>query len=294
MRALNEEQLDELASVLAVAAFLAEEDNVKALNQEGVDLHLEGAALLPYIPKDGEKLDSRPIFLTDAGVGWKYSLAGRKILYCGRVCWLLEVEPFDMKDTLQGLHKIAAARQIMLRFSSRTDPLETDQDIYEFILDSCGKAVEHPELCTLMAVEGDQTRIAAVRGFPDSVYNMTIPVKDTFLALATGGKLDRVASMDDLGKYRSRYLAKARTPGGSCLQASLSAPIYVNQKLYAILNFDSVNKDAFTVWDEELLDLVKFNIELILENHAMRTETAGLRRALQNTSCAKDCGLCRG
>lgn len=291
MRALNEEQLDELASVLAVAAFLAEGDDVRALNQEGVNLHLKGAALLPYIPKNGEKLDSRPIFLTDVGVGWKYSLAGRKILYCGRMCWLLEVEPFDMKDTLQGLHKIAMARQIMLRFSSRTDPLETDQDIYEFILDSCGKAVEHPELCTLMAVEGDQARIAAKRGFPDSIYNITIPVKDTFLALATDGKLDRVASIDDLGKYRSRYLAEARFPADNYLMASLSAPIYVDQKLYAILNFDSMNRDVFTVWDEELLDLVKFNIELILENHAMRTEIHDLRRTIQNTPPAKDGGL---
>lgn len=273
MQMLSEEQLKQLVSVLAVPVFLAEGSSVRALNQESADLHLKDAELLSCIPNDAESIDSQPIFLTDAGMGWKYSLAGRKILYCGKACWLLEVMPFDLKDTLQGLHKIAAARQIMLRIFSQIDRLDTDQDVYDFILDNCGKAVDHSELCTLMVVEGDQARIVAKRGFLDDVYQIHFRIKDTFLALETDGKLDRIAIINDLEKYRNKYNMEAKTQEkGALLRATLSAPIYVNHKLYAILNFDSVSKDAFTRRDEELLELVKSNIEIILENHVMHKE----------------------
>lgn len=273
MQTLSEEQLKQLTSVLAMPAFLAEGDQVRPLNQEGVDLHLPDAALLACLPQDGRRFSGRQICPTPPEAGWRYTLSGSQILLDGRACWLLEAAPFDLRDTLEGIHKIAAARQIMLEISSRIDHLETESDIYEFILDSCGKAVEHSELCTLMVVEGDNTRIVAKRGFTDDVYNIRFEVKNVFLALATEGRLDRIARINDLSLYHSKYNMEAKTQKeGELLSATLSAPIYVNHELYAILNFDSVRKNAFTREDEELLSLVKGNIEIILENHRMHAE----------------------
>lgn len=273
MQSLSEEQLELLASVMAVPVFLSERAGVRALNREGEELHLKKEELLSHLPAEGERLESQPVFLTDAGMGWKYALAGRKILCGGQPCWLLEVMPLGLKDTLQGLHKVAAARQIMLRISSQIDRLDTESDICDFILDNCGEAVEHSEFCTLMTVEGENARIVAKRGFQDDVYRLSFPVKDTFLALETDGKLDRIAIINDLSKFQSKYNLMAKTQEtGTYLQSTLSAPIYVNHKLYAILNFDSVERDAFTKRDQELLDLVKASIEMILENHTMHAE----------------------
>jgi diguanylate cyclase (GGDEF)-like protein len=284
MQTLNDEQLELLASAIAVPAFLIQGTSAWALNRESAELNLKTEELLASIPEDADQIEAHPIFLTDAGMGWRYSLAGKKILYGGEPCWLLEIMPFGLKDTLQGLHKIAAARQIMLRISSQIDRLDTDRDIYEFILDNCGEAVEHSEFCTLMLVEGDQARIVAKRGFLDDVFEITFPVKDTFLALETGGKLDRIAIINDLSKFKSKYNLEAKTQvKGAYLQSTLSTPIYVNHELYAILNFDAISRNAFTKRDAELLNLVKSNIEIILENHAMHAEILRLSKTDQLT-----------
>ena len=273
MQIVSEQQLRLFGDLLVTPAFLLRAARLQPLNDAAGALRIKGKELLPFIPDAGDALACRQISLDGGDEKHCYTIAGRKISYCGAECWLLELFPIDPHGTLQSLYRASTAREIMLQISSQINQLDTDQDIYDFILDNCGKAVECSALCSLMIVDGDIAHIVAKRGFSDSVYEVSFLLNDTFIGLETAGKFDRIVTINDLDKFRNRYHDEIRTERtGEHLGSTLSAPIYVNGVLYAILCFDSIQKNAFTQQDEELLYIVKSNIEIILANHRMHME----------------------
>lgn len=270
---LDDQMLMQFGSCLAVPAFLADSGHILPLNREAEALSLNEQAVLGILPQDQDSFSGAEIFLDGEDGMHGCLMSGRQAEYRGRICWLLQAVPAASDTMKDNLNRIATAREIMLQVFSQIDQLETDRDIYEFILENCGKAVEHSSLCSLMVVENGRARIVAKRGFQDDVYNISFDLRDTFLSLETEGRLDRIVIINDLEKYRSSYHTEAKTEQeGEYLESTLATPIYVNHQLYAILNFDSTSRNTFTVQDEELLYIVKSNIEIILANYRMHKE----------------------
>lgn len=280
MQTITESSLRALCALLAVPVFLVRDGVVCALNPEAEALGAAGELLPGCLPEDGQSavLPRRP--LPDcAGALRGGSVTGKKISLSGSPCWLLEVIPPETRNGLHNVYRLATARKIMLDISSQIDQLDTMQNIYDFILDNCGRAVEHSGLCSLMTVEDGKVRIVAKRGFPDDVRQYSFDVHDTFLSLETNGLMNRIVRINNLDKFSSKYHLEIKTlQNGAYLRSTLSAPIYVNHALYAILNFDSTQENAFTRQDEELLYVVKTNIEIILANHRMHEEILRLSR----------------
>lgn len=270
---LDEQMLSQFGSCLAVPLFLVDGTRAVPLNREAEALDLSEPALPGLLQQEQGEFSGLAVCLDGRDGMHRYLMSGKQIESEGHFCWLLQAVPAEDRGRTDNLHRIATAREIMLQVSSQIDQLETDHDIYEFILENCGKAVEHASLCSLMVVENGRARIVAKRGFEDEVYNISFDLKDTFLSLETEGRLDRIVIINDLSKYRSSYHTEAKTEQkGGYLESTLATPIYVNHELYAILNFDSTQRNTFTMQDEELLYIVKSNIEIILANHRMHAE----------------------
>ncbi len=272
MQRFDEKQLRQLSESIASPLFVAEKDTVRPLNTEAEALADAGVSLLPYLA-DGERLECREIPLKMGEEIRTCSLSGKKILLGDRECWLLQLVLLDAAASFRRIQKIALAQEIMLKVFSQIDKLDSEQEIYELILDNCGKAVEHPELCSLMIVKNHRAYIVAKRGFTDIVDNVSFDVKDTFLSLATDGKLDRIVIINELEKYWKQYYKDIKTERtGVYLASSLTAPIYVHGELYGIISFDSTRKNTFTDEDVQLLEIVKSNIQIILESYRMHAE----------------------
>ena len=273
------EQLSAIGNVLPLPAYLFRKGTLLALNPEAGSISLQAEDAASHLPPDGDTLLPVEIQTDPENENSVCLLAGKRISLDGEDCWLLQAVCPGKNTAIQNIHRVSAARQIMLHVSSKIESLETTQDVYDFILDSCGKAVEHARLCTLMVVEEGKVRIVAKRGFQDDVLGMVFDLQDVFISIATQGKIDRIVTINDLGGYMSRYHKEAKTEdSGKYLGSTLSAPIYVDGRLYAIMNFDSVEKDGFTKDDEELLYVVKTNIEFILANHRMHREILRMSR----------------
>ena len=281
MKEANNDLIHAAAEYMSGSVYLLREQELICLNV--------AARLVPLTPEialrsiKGQSLDTiLPQEIIINSTGTHYLLTGKHVLYEGESAWILQLIPNSQGATIRNLNKISKAREIMLQVFSRIDSIATKQDEYDFILDSCALAIERVTLCSLMIIQenggkgenatgGEKTaRVVAARGFLDDVIGLEMDLKDVFLFSATNGKIDRVVTINDLEEYMDSYHEEVKAEeNNQMLKSTLSAPIYVDGRLYAILNFDSLQKNSFTRDDEELLYLVKSNIEIILANHQM-------------------------
>lgn len=269
MREVNSDLIHTAVEYMSGAVYLLRGQELACLNADAQSISLScEAALQAVMSQSGGTIPLREIVLDSTGE--HYLLTGKRALAAGKDAWILQLIPNSLGARIRNLDKISKAREIMLQVFSRIDSVATKQDEYDFILDSCALAVERVTLCSLMIVQGEIAKIVAARGFRDDAIGLEIELKDVFLSTATDGKLDRVVTINDLEEYMDSYYEEIKAEeNNQLLKSTLSAPIYVDGRLYAILNFDSLQKNAFTGDDEKLLYLVKSNIEIILANHQM-------------------------
>ena len=277
MKNVTKEALTQISSLLVNPVYLIQEQCAYPMNPPAEILFPDTAAFLDCLATDlsaPECFSSyHELMSPDNQTVNFYSFSGRKICCEDHLCWLIEVLQLHPQKIVPDIYRIASARKIMLDIYSQIDQLETDSDIYEFILDNCRKAVANSDFCSLIIVNGQTARIVAQRGFSQDVCYVDIALKDTFLSLETDGKFDHIAIINDLDKFNDRYHFEFKPwKGNEYLASTISAPIYVDHSLYAILNFDSTQKNTFTESDKELLYIIKSNIEIILTNHRMYTE----------------------
>ncbi len=286
MRPLNKEQLSTILSFSLSPLFLLKESDLTPLNKKAEDLHLHKYSFQIYFSHHNERIEETRALFDEEMKSMLYVLNGEEVSYEGEICYLLEIVPVDSSASIEELHRISTARKVMLEVFSHIDHLDTSEDIYNFILDNCYKAIEQPYLCSLMIVEGKKARIVAKKGFTDDVLSLSFHVSDTFLFLETKGKMDRVVIINDLSKYQEQYDLRAAIEGSDeYLRSTITTPIYVNNELYAILSFDSLSDHAFLPRDEDLLYIVKSNIEIILTNHLMHDQIKLLSLTDPLTQC---------
>jgi diguanylate cyclase (GGDEF)-like protein len=272
------DQILQYGRVAAVPVFLFYKNSIKALNEQAESIGLTKEELISF-PKEKDVVTGWMLETGDGETEQFYKIYARHILLEDGDCWLIETIREDNQMKLLEISRISKARKIMFEMSSKIDSIETNHDIYDFILDNCGKAVEYSDMCSLMRIDNGMAHVVAKRGYSDAIYQMYIQKNETFIGLETNGKLDHSIMINDLEKYYTFYnrdvLAEER---GFSLKSTLATPIRVNGELFAILCFDSIEKDAFTEMDEELLDLIKADIEVILTNHFMHMEISRLSK----------------
>ena len=279
MNNMEKKEIREYSGLLMMPVFIAQDEKLLPMNALAEKLPVVYQEVAQHLPENDEELSSSPFVVHQEETAEFYAISGKKIIYKGKHAWLVALTPSSSGNTLQELFRISTARQIMFNTANEINHLETDQDVYEFILTNCGKAVECSDLCSLMLVEGDTTRIVAKRGYGSDVYSVSFELNKTFLGRATNGKFDRTVVINDLSSFKNLYHTEIRTQKDSQLLGStLSAPVYVKGKLFVILCFDSVKKNAFTQNDVELLDVIKTNIEMMLTNHQMQMEILRLSK----------------
>lgn len=269
---MNEEQIKQYSELLMIPAFLLKRDTLEACNEAARLLHLTYQDIAYDIDFKEEGISPVPFVILVKEEPYYYTIAGHK-LPTEEDTWLITLTPNSSRSTLQEIYRVSTARQIMLQMANDFNYLDTDQSVYEFILENCAKAVECSDLCSFMLVEKNDVRIVAKRGYNDDVYNVTFEKDKTFLGMATNGKYDRAVIINDLTKFLDIYHTEIKTEThAQLLSSTLTCPIYIKKELFGILCFDSEEKNAFTQQDLELLELIKTNVETMLTSHQMQME----------------------
>lgn len=277
MECLDKEKLNGLAEIFVTPVFLVKDKELLALNQQARSMCITYHSISPILNNSENIIEGKQLAVAECDGTKFYVVNGRTILFEDKECWLLAVQSISEQETFQDITRISTARMIMLQMSNDFAKIETEQDVYDSILDNCGKAIQHQDLCSLMLVHNGIGRIVSKHGYNDDACKITFSMNETFIGVATKGKFDQTIIINDLEKYLDVYHTEIKIATSNMLLGStLCTPVYVKHKLYAILSFDSPEKNAFKDKDVELLELIKSNVEPMLTNHLMRMEIVHL------------------
>lgn len=270
---LKEEDKQTIRKFISVPVFLFNESRVICLSPSSELLNIEMGTLQEFYREHHKKnrMDVPIVFILKNGESLKVQIAVKEVWYKQERYFLGEVYAVDESgDSIKSIKRTAYVQQLMLELSQKVTRLDEIDDIYQFVLEYCMRAVKKSMLCSLMVVEDGQTRVMAKAGYTDEICDFRMNVEDCFLYRETKGMMDRIANIRDLSIYYDRYFPKMIVGSEEyMLKSTISVPIYVNKQLFGMINFDALETNAFDHEDEELLSLVKHTLEAALSNHLL-------------------------
>lgn len=161
-----------------------------------------------------------------------------------------------------------------------------DEDFYTLILKSAIDVIENATKGSILVLNAETNRYEyqTAVGF-DLKYlkNIDYALEETFLYQNTNGNIDQplvISNVQDfsnatLSAETIEWLSKANWLEG---KEALSTPIRIDNKLYAILNIDSSQENAFDEVDIQLIQFFSAQISIAIRNKLLVDETIKLSK----------------
>lgn len=273
----KESDRETIRQFVCMPVFLFNDKEFFCLNEAAKELHIGNAGKEElralYASTEKIKTGLRVKLKNEWEQDVNINLSVKQVEYAGKLYLLGEVSGVERYEEASADKRYSYAYQLMLEMTQRIQSLETDEDMYDFILTYSKRAVKESALCSIMIIEDGYTKIVAKSGYEDDVYNIRFKLEDTFFYRATQGRCDEIVNMKDLSHYYDIYYpASIEGKGKQRLRSSISAPFFINSRLAGMINFDSLQTYAFDKDDVELLTLVRNNVEIALTNHMLYSQ----------------------
>lgn len=170
----------------------------------------------------------------------------------------------------------ALVRETALDISARVLNTRDPADLYPFILESCLKLIPKARFGSIFMFtsEGLLTARASVGFDGYQINHFSFPLEESFLYIATEGKLDRAVMTNRLGEIAPSNNITRSLP----IKAQISAPLQINGELFGILCVDGDQIDIFTEQDLHTLDYMSRQINIVIKNQKLYDESQYLSR----------------
>ncbi len=270
-RVLLDSEIRTISEIIDVPLVLFNEEKVLRLNNRAKQFPDVDAKLRRLFSeyKGQKKVKIETALLDERGNPIQVRIAALRIVYHKVSYFLGEIQKVVFGAVHSGSAQ-SAVYQLMLEMTQKMGRFYSEEEVYHFILQYAQRAVKEYGLCSIMSVREGFVKIVEKAGYPDFVREVRFPLADTFLYQATGGRCDRIVNIGDLRDYDNVYcLDVLAGDGGRKIRSTISAPIYISGKLTGMINFDSMQENAFDEEDTALLSLVRNNVEIALTNRTL-------------------------
>lgn len=156
------------------------------------------------------------------------------------------------------------------------DPLLDDKELLTFILDKAIEAIPDSAYgSVLISADERAFTYAALKGYNYSALkSIRIQREDTYLFRASGGTTDVPIIIHNITEFNQEYMREEtyeqlRKAVPFDVQTVISAPIFIDNQLYGILNIDSLLPDAFNENDLNLARFLTTHISFIIKNRQL-------------------------
>lgn len=166
------------------------------------------------------------------------------------------------------LSKVLRVSSLMIEIShSIIDAYNIDY-IYELILKNAIKSINHAKLGSIMIKQGENLKTVSHVGFKDSsINNFKILISESFLYQKTNGKLDRIVKIDNTNDPNIKlYPIETNYEDSKSVRSTITAPIYVDNNFFGVVNVDSTEVNAFDLDDIKIMEFIKTNVEIAISN----------------------------
>jgi len=163
---------------------------------------------------------------------------------------------------------------------------ENIEDYYQIILTSAIKVIEKADkgsILVLNELTNTFNYVTCIGYDQEALSKISLKLEETFIYKSTEGHYDQPHIISSVSDYDYKSMdegtyKKFEDSGGLDLCEALSAPIFIDGKLYAILNIDSTLPNAFTEIDVDLIQFFTSQISVALKNKLLMNEMIKLSK----------------
>lgn len=221
-------------------------------------------------------------------------LLGEVVIYNSQKCILANLKDVSYSRRLESyIRRISELRSLMLEITRLALEVEDINKLLQLILEIALKSIENGTVGSIMIKKGDYFVVGSHAGFSDDIVDFKLPVQDAFLYRATKGKMDKIANIPDLRSYSNYYPIKTKYGEEKYIKSTLTAPIYIKEKLFGMINIDCIETNSFDEDDIKTMEFIRNYIEIIISNYLLFEEKTYLAQYDQltkvyNRSCFEE------
>lgn len=150
--------------------------------------------------------------------------------------------------------------------------------LYQFILEACLKLMPKAKCGNVLMFNTEGLLVArASVGFGQGISDLKLRLEDSFLYLATGGRLTGPVIMNRLGDIMPSRDSDDGEQSSS-IKAEIAAPLFDNGELVGLLCVDADRVDVFTERDVSIIDYMSRQISIVINYQKLKNEAQHLSR----------------
>lgn len=213
-------------------------------------------------------------------------ILGKTVMYRSEKYILASLEDISqVKRATASLARLAKLRNLMLEISRLSLRMRDIDILLELILENALKSIDNGTVGSILRRQNNHFVVASQIGFNESFKNFRLPVEEAFLYSATGGRMDRIVNIKDVREFRNYYAVKISGGKNQYIKSSISAPIYVENRLFGLINIDCVETNAFDEDDIKSMEFIRNYVEIVLTNYLLYKEKVYLASYDHLTHC---------
>lgn len=163
---------------------------------------------------------------------------------------------------------------------------DNDADFYSMILNAAIDVLDNASKGSILLLNPNTNRYeyqTAVGYKIKELKKVTFSLEETFLYQNTQGDLSRSMVVSSVKNFNYSTLSSEtfewiKKADGLDIAEALSTPIVIDGKVYAILNIDSLEENAFTEVDIQLIQFFSTQISIAIKNRLLVEETIKLSK----------------
>jgi len=201
---------------------------------------------------------------------------GKAIGIVGVIVDITERKRDEMK--IQRLLKI---KEAMLQVNQSIMEIHNINMLFELILEKVMQSMElsYVGQAAILDINGNFNTITLKGSDKEIEKEFSVSLKETFLWKKTGGNASKSIIIEDVNKAgSSKVVNKLNTLLKHKVQSCIYSPIIIEDKLYGVISIYSKNVDSFDEIDLEIMDYMKNQVEIAINNHRMYEKIIYLSR----------------
>ena len=172
------------------------------------------------------------------------------------------------------------ARDTALDIANRVVNTNEPAELYQYILEACLKLIPKAKFGSILMfnAEGLLTARASIGFNRDEINNFKLKLEESFLYIATKGKLDQTVIINRLEDI---VLPENIVSSGDqvfAIRSEVSAPLLVGGELAGLLCIDGDQNGVFSEQDIYTLDYMASQIGIVIRNQKMYSEMLRISR----------------
>lgn len=186
----------------------------------------------------------------------------------------------ELKKNEKRIDKMLKVKEAFIEINQSMIDFSNINDFFNMILEKAISIIDGADHGSILKLkENSNLEIVAYKNYNlEKVRNFSLPLKQSFIWVATKGNLKNTVIIDDVCKLNCETIDAVGRNNNWKIRSTITTPIIINEKLYGLLNIDSDKESAFLLEDLEIMEYIKVQVGIAISKHMLYEEKIYLSR----------------